>query len=258
MKSADPLAGRGIVVTRPAHQAMKLADLLREAGARPIPFPVIEIADLDDPRPFAALIDRLDEFDLAIFVSPNAVGRAMTLITSRRELPRGLTYAAVGSGSVRQLKKFGVTDVIAPARFDSEALLALPAMAGVAGKRIAIFRGVGGREVLGEALTARGAHVEYAECYRRACPSTDPAPLFAAWDAGQLDAITVTSSEGLHNLYAMIGPRGRQRLLETALFAPHARIAGTAQELHFSVVITTPQGDDGLLAGLRQWFGGKR
>jgi uroporphyrinogen-III synthase len=256
--SVAPLAGRGVVVTRPAHQAANLAALLRESGAHPILFPVIDIADVDDQAPLLALIDRLDHFDRAIFVSPNAVYKAMTLISARRELPRGLTYAAVGSGSVHELRKFGITDVIAPARFDSEALLALPAMTDVAGKRILIFRGVGGREVLGDALTARGAQVEYAECYRRLRANSDPAPLFAAWDAHALDAITVTSSEGVMNLYAMIGAREGLRLIETPLFAPHARITRTAQELKFPTVITTPQGDAGLIAGLRQWFGDKR
>src|SRR3954470_18257221 len=150
---ATALAGRGIVVTRPAHQAERLAGLLREAGARPILFPVIEIADVEDPAPLNALIERLDDFDRAIFVSPNAVHKAMTLIAARRVLPGGLTYAAVGSGSVRELQKFRVTEVIAPARVDSEALLALPAMSDVAGKRMVVFRGNGGREALGEALT---------------------------------------------------------------------------------------------------------
>jgi uroporphyrinogen-III synthase len=256
--SVIPLAGRGVVVTRPAHQAAKLAGLLREAGAHPILFPVIDIADVDDPAPLVALIDRLEVFDHAIFVSPNAVHKAMTAITARRQLPRDLIYAAIGSGSVHELQKFGITDVIAPARFDSDALLALPAMSGVAGKRIVIFRGVGGREVLGDALTARGAHVEYAECYRRARAKSDPAPLFAAWDAQRLDAITVTSSEGVQNLYAMIGAQGGRRLLETPLFAPHPRIADTAHALEFAAVIITPQGDDGLITGLQQWFGGKR
>ena len=129
------LAGRGIVVTRPAHQAAPLATMIRAAGGRPLLFPVIDIADVADQRPLAELIDRLDQFDRAIFVSPNAVYKALTLITARRALPVGLAYAAVGRGSVRELARFGVTEVAAPARFDSEALLALPEFADVAGTK---------------------------------------------------------------------------------------------------------------------------
>ena len=254
MTSAGPLAHRGILLTRPSHQAAPLAEMIRAAGGRPILFPVIEIAEIDDTRALNELIDRLDQFDRAIFVSPNAVYKAMTLIKARRALPSRLTYAAVGRGSVRELGKFGVSDVVAPARFDSEALLALPEFAEVAGQRVAIFRGVGGRDQLGEALAARGAHVEYGECYRRVRPRADPSPLLEAWRANALDAVTVTSSEGVHNFCALVGESGRAWLAQTPLFVPHARIAATARELKLTAVVQTAQGDEGLLAGLQQWF----
>ena len=167
------LAGKGIVVTRPVHQAAHLAGLIRAESGNPLLFPVIEIVGLDDTRPLLALIDRLDEFDWAVFVSPNAVMKALSLIHARRTLPARVRFAAVGRGSVRELKLCGVTAVIAPARFDSEALLELPPMQDVTGKRIVIFRGEGGRDFLGDTLTARGAAVEYAACYRRGRPRID-------------------------------------------------------------------------------------
>ena len=250
----NALAGRGVVVTRPAHQAAPLADLIRAAGGRAIAFPAIEIAAVDDPRALNALIDRLDEFERAIFVSPNAVHQALTLVTARRGLPSALRYAAVGRASVRELAKFGVTDVAAPARFDSEGLLALPELTRVTGQRLLIFRGVGGRDLLGEALAARGAHVEYAECYRRVRPHANPAPLLQAWQAHEVHAVTVTSSEGLRNFCELIGAQGRLSLQETPVFVPHSRIAATARELGLAAVVQTGQGDDGLVAGLQQWF----
>ena len=77
------------------------------------------------------------------------------------------------------------------------------------GKRVVVFRGDGGRELLADELTARGALVEYATCYRRARPGLDPAPLLAAWAARRVShAVTVTSSEGLRNLCEMVGRRG--------------------------------------------------
>src|SRR5258705_13861918 len=66
--SAGPLANRGIVVTRPAHQAAPLAEMIRAAGGRPILFPVIEIAEIDDTRALNELIDRLGQFDPGVFV----------------------------------------------------------------------------------------------------------------------------------------------------------------------------------------------
>jgi uroporphyrinogen-III synthase len=249
-----PLAGKGIVVTRPARQAASLAAAVRAAGGNALLFPVIEIADIDDARPLIAIADRLDQFEWAIFVSPNAVNKALSLITARRTLPPRLAFAAVGRGSARELKNFGIVDAIAPARFDSEALLEMPQFEHIAGKRVVIFRGVGGRELLGDALAARGAIVEYAECYRRVRPQADPAPLLQAWARAELHAITATSSEGLHNLCAMVGASGRPWLKKTPVFVPHPRIAATARELDLGIVVETAQGDDGLVQGLQRWF----
>jgi len=248
-----PLAGKGIVVTRPAHQAQALARLIEGAGGHPVLFPAIEICNVEDLGPFTRLIDRLDEFDLAVFISPNAAERAMSLIGVRRKFPPGLKLATIGGGGVRALAAHGVTGVIAPrGRYDSEALLELPEVAGA--RQVVIFRGEGGRELLGDSLSARGARVEYAECYRRVKPDLDPAPLVRAWARGELDAVTVTSSEGLRNLFEMVGEIGRGQLARTPLFVPHPRIAEAARGLEVRTVIVTGPGDDGLLTGMTAYF----
>ena len=248
-----PLAGKGIVVTRPAHQAEHLAGLISTAGGNAILFPTIEIVAIEN-QALAALISRLDEFDIAIFISPNAVHQAMKLIKSRRELPRQLELATIGRGGVRELERYGVRDVIAPERFDSEALLDMPKMRDVAGKRIVIFRGEGGRALLAETLIARGAAIEYAECYRRGVPQADPSLLLKAWANGALHAITVTSSAGLRNLFLLVGASGHAQLRNTPLFLPHTRIASTARELGVASVVVTGQGDEELVHGLTKWF----
>jgi uroporphyrinogen-III synthase len=257
--SERPLAGRSIVVTRPARQAQSLARLVEEAGGQAVLFPAIEIRDVEDLGPFMKLVDRLDEYDFAIFISPNSVERAMSLIAARRPLPAGLTIATIGGGGARALERFGVTDAVAPrSRYDSEALLEQAAFEVVSFKRVVIFRGVGGREHLGEALRERGATVDYAECYRRCVPDADPAPLLKAWARGRVDAVTVTSSEGLRNLFDLLGDDGRSLLARTPLFVPHPRIAEAAQALEVRTVIVTGPGDDGLMDGLTTFFSVKR
>ena len=251
-----PLADKGIVVTRPAHQAQPLARSIEAAGGRPVLFPVIEIRDVEDLGAFTRVVDRLDEFDLAVFISPNAAERAIGMILGRRALPPQLKLAAIGAGGARALAARGITGVIAPqGRSDSEALLELPKVAGA--RRVAIFRGVGGREHLGEALAARGAAVEYAECYRRGRPDLDPRPLIEAWARREVDAVTVTSSEGLRNLFEMTGAAGLEPLRSTPLFVPHPRIAAGARALEVRNVVVTGPGDDGLLTGLVAYFGAK-
>jgi uroporphyrinogen-III synthase len=152
--------------------------------------------------------------------------------------------------------RHGVAGVIAPTgRFDSEALLALPALANVGGWRVVIFRGDGGRELLGDTLRERGATVDYVECYRRARPNADVEPLLKRWGRGEIDAVTVSSSEGLRNLYDMLGKLGQAWLKRTPLFAPHARIAANARALGCERVIETGPADEGLCAGLVAFLG---
>ena len=249
-----PLAGLGILVTRPAHQAEHLANLIRQAGAEPILFPALEIVDLPDLQPLQKLIERLDDYDLAIFISPNAVNKAMNLIRAKGHLPVKLRIAAIGKGSAKVLTLFGVKSVITPQQsFDSEALLDMPALRDVTDQRIVIFRGDGGRELLGDTLTARGAQVEYAECYRRQKPQADNGKLLYLWARNELHAITVTSSEVLRNLYDLVGKLGQQWLKKTPVFVPHIRIAQAAQELGLKQVIVTEAGDENMLASIVAW-----
>jgi uroporphyrinogen-III synthase len=249
------LAGRHVVVTRPAGQAAHFATALTEAGAIPVLFPVLEISDIEDPSPLLDAAIRLDSFDLAVFVSPNAIQKALAVILARRGWPAGLRVATIGKSSERELARHGIVDVISPPlRFDSEALLELPELMDMAGKRVIIFRGDGGREVLGDTLQARGASIEYLSCYRRGRPRLDPSPLLKLWEQGRLDAVTLTSSEGLRNFFDMVGRLGQAWLRKTPAFVPHVRIAEQAQALGLAQVIPTGPGDEGLMIGLVQYF----
>lgn len=251
----DELKGRHIVVTRPRGQAAHLATRLMELGAEPVLFPVLEIRDLENIQPVLDVAIRLDQFDLAIFVSLNAIDKALAIILPRRGWPASLPVVTIGKLSEQALARHGISRVISPAlRFDSEALLDLPELKNVAGKRVVIFRGEGGRDLLGDTLCARGATVEYVACYRRLCPQADPHPLLQRWEAGRLDAVTLTSSEGMRNFFAMIGHLGQAWLKKTPLFVPHARIADQARALGLQGVIVTAPGDEGLLTALVQYY----
>ena len=239
------LAGRGIVVTRPRALAAGLAGRIEQAGGRAILFPAIEIEDLPPP----ASLQRAASFDLAVFVSPTAVDRA---VRDGRHWPR---VAAIGAGTRQMLEARGVSPVLAPAgEADSEALLALPEMQQVAGKRVLIVRGQGGRAALGETLASRGAQVEYAECYRRARPQADATALLASWARGAVDAVTVNSAEALDNLAALLGEAGAARLRDTPLFVPHARVAAAAQRVGARQAIVAGAADEQMFERLVAYF----
>ncbi len=250
---SGPLAGRRIVVTRPRAQSAALASLIGGAGGEAILFPAIEIADPVDAGPARALLARLESFDWAIFISANAAQRGLALLG--RPWPGGVRAAAVGLETRRLLIAHGVPDPIAPeGRSDSEALLALPAFDAVRGLRVAIIRGEGGREVLRDALQARGAAVEYAECYRRVRPQADPGPLLSEWARGSVHAVSVNSAEALSNLLAMVGEAGASHVRSAPLFVPHPRVADDARRLGFARVVVAGPGDGEMLAALVAYF----
>ena len=256
MNACAPLAGRTIVVTRPREQATALAQEISAVGGTPLIFPLLAISPVPDSSALQEVLPRLSDYFLAIFISPNAVDYAVPAILAHRPWLAGLTPAAVGPGTVKALLAHGVNNCLVPKdRFDSEGLLALPELArdAVAGRRVVIFRGDGGRELLAETLRQRGAAVDCISCYRRSGPPEGIAPLLAQWRAGQLDALTVSSSEGLRYLVDLLDAEGRAFLQKTPIFVPHARIAANARALGLANIILTDAADAGIIAGLRAY-----
>jgi uroporphyrinogen-III synthase len=233
------LKGKGVVVTRPASLALGLAGLVEAAGGRALLFPAIEI----EPLPAAAPDGKTD---IAVFISPTAVREGL------KYLPRGAQVVALSRGTRRELERHGVGGVLAAEEAaDSEALLGLAELQQVAGRRIAIFRGEGGRELLGETLRSRGATVESVACYRRVRPRSDPAPVIAAWKSASLHAVTVSSAQGLENLFALLEADLLRRL---PLFVPHERVAAEARRLGGQKVQVAGPGDDEMFAALVAYF----
>jgi uroporphyrinogen-III synthase len=179
----------------------------------------------------------------------------MAAIRASGDIPASLKIASVGQGSAKALRELGIEHIIAPTdRFDSESLLAMPELQDVAGKRVMIFRGDGGRELLGDTLKARGAQVEYVTCYLRSKPDADAGALLKM----QPHAITVTSSEALGYLRDMLDDSQRRGVYAIPLFVPHERIAEAARQQGWQQVIVTASGDDGMLQGLIAWANTKR
>jgi len=246
------LTGAGVVITRPARQAAALARELAALGGRPLVFPAIVILPPADDAPLREVQRNLDRYDIAIFVSANAVEYA---IGDPAAWPVRLLPFAPGPGTAAALAAVGIAHARVPATtMDSEGLLALPELGNVAGRRIVIFRGAGGRELLRTTLEARGAKVEQIECYRRARPEAGAIGLIEAWRDKRIDAVTLTSSEGLDNLWAIFDPEGRSYLAATPAFVPHAAIAERASALGLRSVIVTPPADAGLIASLLEYF----
>jgi len=246
-----------VLVTRPVHQAAPLIRQLEQQGAKVTPFPVIEICDVASNAQLTQQLKHLLQYDLLIFISANAVHKALAWLqkTSTHIQPPVL---AIGNATAKALKSYAIdilktqTDAV-----NSEALLKHESLQGdnIKHKKVLIFRGQAGREVLADELRQRGAVVEYAQVYRRQKPSQAVQPLLAHWQNKGIDVVTLSSNEALQNLYDMLGEAGRDVLLTTAIIVPSLRCAELAQQLGFKaeIIQATSAADQATLSAIKHW-----
>ncbi|HWP01379.1 MAG TPA: fused uroporphyrinogen-III synthase HemD/membrane protein HemX [Methylococcus sp.] len=256
-----PLAGLGILVTRPADQAEGLCHLIEQAGGTALRFPLLEIHPSKRAGEGVARLRRPQDWDWFIFVSANAVRQAQEHdALPRREPGNFPRLAAIGAATAEALAAAGAAvDLVPESEFNSEALLAMPELQEVAGRRILIVRGEGGRETLKEELVNRGASVEYAELYRREPSTADVEPLLRAWQAGQIQVLTLTSGAALDHLHRLIPAEYRELVLKTPLVVLSERLRRRALALGFAqVAVTTSASDRGLLETLSEKAGAWR
>lgn len=244
-----------ILVTRPVGQAQRLCDLIEAAGHECVCLPTIEIRPAADPYRLEAIADTLEDYDLAVFVSVNAVQMGLERILDQRDWPEHTQIATVGARSAEALTAYGLSvDLVPEHRFNSEALLALEELEDMSGRNVVIFRGNGGREVLRDTLLERGAEVEYVEVYRRVCPALDAGLMHQLLQPGYLDYITITSNEALQNLFAMAGNEDQAALRQIPLVVVGERQARLAAQLGFvhAPLVAAHASDAALLAALAQ------
>ncbi len=245
-----------VLVTRPAGQAEGLCRLLEEAGYTPVQLPTLEIREPDEVESMQALVESLQNYDLAVFISVNAVIRGLGYILARSDWPQQVKIATVGASSAAALREHGLTADLVPAhQYNSEALLALDELQDMHGKRVVILRGNGGREHLRDTLRARGAEVDYFEVYRRVCPETDAQLMHSLLQTGALDVIIVTSNEALQNLFSMAGADCQPQLRTLPLVVASERQAQLAQQLGFehAAVIAKHAGDTALVEAVKRF-----
>ena len=256
--SHHSLAGLRVLVTRARHQSAGLVALIEQHGGTAIRFPVIEILPPRYPGTARAAMARLDDFERVIFVSPNAVEHGLAMLDTAQVPQNRAAFAAVGESTAAALAQAGVHTVLRPTHgASSEALLALPELGetAVAGSEILIVRGEGGRQLLGDTLSKRGARVTYAEVYRRAAPTVNGGGLRPGDRNGGIDTIVITSLAGIENLFAMLGADAVGWLKEAGYVVVSERVAAHARALGIKEqpVIAAGADDRALLEALHRW-----
>jgi len=171
-------------------------------------------------------LERALAAEAVLFTSPAAVAAAAALAPLR---PRpGQAWLAVGAGTARALRRHGVDRAQAPARMDSEGLLALPALAGIGSA--GLVTAPGGRGMIAAWLRERGVELHRADVYERQ-PLAPPAAGLARLRALHGPALLALSSAEALGIVLHHWPADAAALLRRcAVVAASARLAAIAAD----------------------------
>ncbi len=243
------LQGASVLLTRPVAQATRLAQALQQRGAQVLPCPLLEIIPSCSPSTQHALSHQ--HYDCLIFISANAVQQAQPWL----RIAATTRLAAIGPATARAIQHCGWPLAIqAPAPHTSEALLAEPALQQVAGWRIGLVCGRGGRDLLAQTLSARGAQLERLEVYYRQMPPMeriDQTQLVALAHAQQ-PSVIASSPEILRNLFALAEQSGQQwlRTIPLVVVSERAQILAEQQGWQGPILLAEAASDEAIVAVL--------
>lgn len=244
------LSGVSVLLTRPAAQAATVADAIRERGGKVLSLPLLDIvpiAERSAVERLKTLILALDNYDIAIFISTNAATLGVEWIDSYwPQLPTGIEAYAVGPGTAEILRQLPWPVHCSDTGVTSEDLLALPGLQNVTGKRIALFRGEGGRELIAESLRTRGARVDYLELYARHVPQYQRDVVLQQIEDEGINVVVTTSMQILESLLALLGPAitSSATLQKLCVIVPSQRVSEHARSAGFTDVINAGGADD--------------
>lgn len=204
-----PLAGRVVLVTRPAEDAADLVRLLERRGAKTIVAPAIEIV----PGRSAALARSLDEladgrFAWVTLTSPRTVD-----VLAERIRPRHLRarVAAIGDGTREAFRRWARREPdLVPRTFTSAALArAFPRGSG----RVLCPRADIAPEGLEDALEVKGWTPTRVDAYRTRMPRSLPPEARDALRSGVVDAVAFTSASTVRGFVrALVAVKGNPRV----------------------------------------------
>jgi uroporphyrinogen-III synthase len=240
------LAGRTILVTRPADQSRDLVKQLDQRGARTIEAPAIQLAPARSAALTRALQDLADgEFEWVTLTSRATVDMLRERLASPRELRAKV--AVIGEGTGAAFRRWARREPdLRPSTFTTSALArAFPRGHG----RVLCARADIAPEGLEDALAAKGWSPLRVDAYRTRLPRSLPPEARGALRRGEVDAVTFTSASTVRGFVGALGAvRGTPKVVCIGpVTAKEARARGFAV-----AAVAAPHTIDGLVAGLER------
>lgn len=224
--------GLRVLVTRPAAQSGPMERRLRALGMEPVSLPLFETVTCGDDKSHRARLVAAQHWNGWIFTSANAARRTLDLASGIESWP---PLYAIGNATAEVLTAAGRGPVQLPIDgTTSENLLALQPLQEVAGHRLLVCTGEGGRDAIAPELRRRAAHVERLDVYRRVAVAHSTSTVRHAVE--RCDAVICTSGEGVSRLHAIVPEDLRFSLMRRLLVVPSRRVLELARHLGFTEV----------------------
>ncbi|WP_407353611.1 uroporphyrinogen-III synthase [Luteimonas sp. R10] len=245
-RASSALQGCYVISLRPVGGHAALRRAAARHGARVLALSPWRLVARDDAGS-ARELRRALSAPRVIFTSPAAVRAARALLPLR---PRqAQAWLGVGAGTRDALRRAGVAGAIAPARMDSEGLLALPALREVDGEDVGLVTAPGGRGRIGAELRRRGARVLRADVYARVATAPSPRALAQLRATTTPLLLALSSGEALQRSLAALPADAVARLRGARVIAASARLAALARRRGFTdIAIATDARPRSLLA----------
>lgn len=229
-----------LLLTRPAEECAALAQTLAAQGIASHCMPLLAIEALAESAEQRDTFADLKRYCAVIVVSKPAARIGLQLLARYGRATPSLPWFSVGAATAGVLAEQALQVYFPAQGDDSEALLALPALQqaieAAPAPRVLILRGEGGREFLAERLRGQGVTVDYLPLYRRTLPSYPAGELMRRVQAERLNALVVSSGQGLEHLLQLAGPDW-PRLARLPLFVPSPRVAEQARRAGAEIVV---------------------
>jgi uroporphyrinogen III methyltransferase/synthase len=213
-----PLFGRGVLVTRPRHQADGLMGRLRELGAVPYLLPTVEVREPADWAPVDAALANLDSYSWLVFTSSNGVHALVRrLLATGRDLRAmgSVKLAVVGPSTAAALRTYLLMPDFMPDAYHSEALAA-GLRERAAGRRVLLARADRGRDVLRRELAAV-ATVDQVAVYSQVDTVEADPDVLSALSRGDIPYVTLTSSNIARSLARLVDETTHARIRSGAV-----------------------------------------
>ncbi len=227
-----------VVLTRAFEDSLRLSYQMDELNIPTLVMPLLEIEGLSSD--LLCPVPPVQKDTIVIFISSNAVRYGLPYLRQSVKLDDSIVWVALGARTRSALLEMGL-QAQCPVRTDSEGVLEMEIFSKIDRRHVVIVKGVGGRKLLANELSCRGALVNEWCCYKRNWPAIDVSVL--EQPQGSL-IFQAASGEILNRLTGLLTLSGMTYFFQYPVVVPSPRVADIAKNAGWELPVCAEDAGD--------------